>query len=603
MRKLFFFSIISIAAIQLQAQTYTNGLTATGSGASTNVRLGGANPLLVNTTINLGTFTFGLRTTALPNLFTVLNNGNIGIGISPTSLFHLKAGTATAAPLKFTSGANLTTAAAGAMEFDGTNLYFTPSTARKTIAFNDFTNIAAGSTLAATNGGTGQTTLAIGDLLYASAANTFSKRAIGTSGQVLTVVSGLPTWQTPTGGSGLSSLNGLTGTLQTFATGTIGTDFGISSSGTAHTFNIPTASAANRGFLSSADWAIFNNKISSQWTTTGSNIYYNTGSVGIGTTAPSASYKLDLAGKQRITGSSVSWSDPVLYIQDNSSATNTHVGVTTFSPNMPIGQYHNGLMFGIGHSPNNEGIMSFKYNGVNSSSNYISFSLYGVGDILTMAGTGNVGIGTTTNPATAKLHVAGNFKLVDGTQGAGKVLTSDADGLTSWQPASGGGSSQWTTASSNIYYNTGSVGIGTTNINDASYKLFVEGAIRSRKIKVDQLVWADYVFGDGYKLLPLTEVEKFIKKNNHLPDVPSAAEVEKNGLDLGDNQATLLRKIEELTLYTLDANKRIEQQQEQQKITLQLQAEQMKMLQQQATQIKLLQEEINGLKKQSTEKK
>jgi len=62
------------------------------------------------------------------------------------------------------------------------------------------------------------------------------------------------------GGSGLTSLNGLTGSTQTFATGTAGTDFGISSVGTVHTFNIPTSSASNRGLLSSSDWTTFNGK-------------------------------------------------------------------------------------------------------------------------------------------------------------------------------------------------------------------------------------------------------------------------------------------------------------------------------------------------------
>jgi hypothetical protein len=202
----------SMLAISLQAQTFTSGLTTTGTGATANTRLGGTSPLLVNTTIDLGTFTFGLKTTALPNLFSVLNNGNIGIGIAPTSLLHLKAGVATFAPLKFTSGVNLTTPAAGAMEYDGTNLYFTPAAARKTIGFNDFSNILAGSTLAATNGGTGQTTLTIGDMLYASAANTFAKRTIGTTGQVLTVVGGLPTWATPAAGG--SSPVGNNGNIQ-----------------------------------------------------------------------------------------------------------------------------------------------------------------------------------------------------------------------------------------------------------------------------------------------------------------------------------------------------------------------------------------------------
>src|SRR5690349_7081500 len=60
-----------------------------------------------------------------------------------------------------------------------------------------------------------------------------------------------------------------------------------------------------------------------------------------------------------------------------------------------------------------------------------------------------------------------------------------------------------------------------------------------------------------YQLTSLTEVEDFIKQNNHLPGIPSAAEVEKRGLDVGDNQAALLKKIEELTLYTIQQDKEL----------------------------------------------
>ena len=83
-----------------------------------------------------------------------------------------------------------------------------------------------------------------------------------------------PVWTPLATGSGIAinSLNGLTGTTQTFATGTTGTDFGISSTGTAHTFNLPTASATNRGALSAADWTIFSGKQGAiSLTTTGSN--------------------------------------------------------------------------------------------------------------------------------------------------------------------------------------------------------------------------------------------------------------------------------------------------------------------------------------------
>ncbi|MDQ3290013.1 MAG: TMF family protein, partial [Bacteroidota bacterium] len=67
--------------------------------------------------------------------------------------------------------------------------------------------------------------------------------------------------------------------------------------------------------------------------------------------------------------------------------------------------------------------------------------------------------------------------------------------------------------------------------------------------------WCDYVFEEGYNLMPLYEVEKYINTNKHLPDVPSAAEVEKNGIEVGEMNATLLRKIEELTLHMIELKK------------------------------------------------
>ncbi|MGN6493882.1 MAG: hypothetical protein ACTHLE_17925 [Agriterribacter sp.] len=110
---------------------------------------------------------------------------------------------------------------------------------------------------------------------------------------------------------------------------------------------------------------------------------------------------------------------------------------------------------------------------------------------------------------------------------------------------------------------SGKVAIGTQNVNDPDYKLFVETGVRTRKIKVDQATWPDYVFNDDYNLRPLDEVERFISTNKHLPDVPSAAEVQKEGLNLGDNQAVLLQKIEELTLYVIELKKLIKDQQDQ----------------------------------------
>ena len=82
--------------------------------------------------------------------------------------------------------------------------------------------------------------------------------------------------------------------------------------------------------------------------------------------------------------------------------------------------------------------------------------------------------------------------------------------------------------------------------------------IGARKIKVTQVTpWADYVFNDDYKLQSLPDLELFIKSNKHLPEVPSAEQVEKEGIDLGDNQALLLKKIEELTLYMIEMKKEL----------------------------------------------
>ena len=85
--------------------------------------------------------------------------------------------------------------------------------------------------------------------------------------------------------------------------------------------------------------------------------------------------------------------------------------------------------------------------------------------------------------------------------------------------------------------------------------LFVNGAIYAKKLKVEvpsSGVFADYVFDKDYKLTSLKELEKFINKNHHLPEIPTAAEVEKDGIDIADLDIKLLKKIEELTLYMID---------------------------------------------------
>lgn len=107
---------------------------------------------------------------------------------------------------------------------------------------------------------------------------------------------------------------------------------------------------------------------------------------------------------------------------------------------------------------------------------------------------------------------------------------------------------------------TGYVGIGTTSPKE---KFSVNGNITAKKMIVTQSGWSDYVFNDDYKLRSLSSLQTFIKKNKRLPEIPSAIEVEENGVSVGDNQALLLKKIEELTLYILQLEEKTDRQQAQ----------------------------------------
>lgn len=108
----------------------------------------------------------------------------------------------------------------------------------------------------------------------------------------------------------------------------------------------------------------------------------------------------------------------------------------------------------------------------------------------------------------------------------------------------------------------GNVGIGTPLINNPNnYKLAVNGAIGAKAITIENTstTWPDYVFDSKYKLKTLEEVEAFVNTHKHLPNVPSACEVEEKGINLGDMDAHLLEKIEELTLYLIQLKKENEE--------------------------------------------
>lgn len=116
------------------------------------------------------------------------------------------------------------------------------------------------------------------------------------------------------------------------------------------------------------------------------------------------------------------------------------------------------------------------------------------------------------------------------------------------------GDADVTTSLPSMYLSDNGLGINTTNLS--GYTLAVNGDIRSKEIVVET-GWSDFVFEPDYQLRSLTEVDEFIQTHGHLPDIPSAAEVAAHGVRVGEMESSLLQKIEELTLYAIDMQKRL----------------------------------------------
>jgi hypothetical protein len=177
---------------------------------------------------------------------------------------------------------------------------------------------------------------------------------------------------------------------------------------------------------------------------------------------------------------------------------------------------------------------------------------------------GNVGIGNITSTSMTidqKLVVRDGNILVQGTGNFDAnnedaiLYMGDQNNYIKARYGTGVILGAWGNANA-MYITQNGIGIGAAP-PDNVYKLAVCGKIRATEIKVEA-PWCDFVFEDSYKLRPLKEVENFINENGHLPEIPSAAEVEKNGVDVGMMESRLLLKVEELTLYMIDLNKKVE---------------------------------------------
>lgn len=174
--------------------------------------------------------------------------------------------------------------------------------------------------------------------------------------------------------------------------------------------------------------------------------------------------------------------------------------------------------------------------------------------------TGKVGIGNVSAPQ-ATLHIKATsgenanimLQTTDNTKDAAIIFRNTSNTI------SVGSNNLMNFAATSYSFTTGKVGIGCVNdMND--FALAVQGGIVSSKVSVIDIdSWPDFVFGDGYSLMNLYELEQFINVNQHLPNVPSAEEVSANGIDLGEMNAVLLQKVEELTLHIIELQKQIDE--------------------------------------------
>ncbi|HMK07239.1 MAG TPA: hypothetical protein VK476_06895 [Flavobacterium sp.] len=210
------------------------------------------------------------------------------------------------------------------------------------------------------------------------------------------------------------------------------------------------------------------------------------------------------------------------------------------------------------------------FTNLNSSSTSLSSSN---GKVLTVDSTGKVILTTDDTGSGGSVINNGTNTTVSGTgtsgapyQIAAKNIYTDNGILTDERIVDlNGHMLQFTTAVSDdpYYYGVYIGNGGYAPANTGSYRLWVEGGIMTEKLKValyGTMDWDDFVFAEDYHLMPLKEVESFVKQNSHLPGIESAQELVDCGLDLGAMQAKQMGKIEELTLYVIEQEKKLEQQ-------------------------------------------
>jgi hypothetical protein len=180
----------------------------------------------------------------------------------------------------------------------------------------------------------------------------------------------------------------------------------------------------------------------------------------------------------------------------------------------------------------------------------------GTGTCTTM---GSVGIGTTIPANPLEISAPAPTIKLTATGATGQTYLQLFDTSTPAASFSLGASSPWPFIMNGLTGRplvlqsaSGNVGIGTTN---PQYLLSVKGTVGAEEVIVTNTGWSDYVFQPGYRLQPLSEVSAYIEANRHLPDIPSETEVQEKGVSVGEMQAKLLAKVEELTLHLIRQEK------------------------------------------------
>jgi hypothetical protein len=178
-------------------------------------------------------------------------------------------------------------------------------------------------------------------------------------------------------------------------------------------------------------------------------------------------------------------------------------------------------------------------------------------------------MGIATSTPSSRLHVNGRGLF----SGTGEVIGVDGTnpriafyqaGVSRSSITQAGTELFMNVTNGNLHLDGAQVAIGAVVPAASAYKLTVTGKVICEELKVQlQGAWPDYVFKDTYKLMPLRDLRNFIGINNHLPNIPAASELEKSGIEVGDMQRKMMEKIEELTLYILQLEEKVDKLQQQ----------------------------------------